>query len=89
MPGKKKQSEKDLMRGCNVCGVVASADHLPRFMGAQLSKLGLRTGINLCLHSFHLEWSRLDLDCLNMPELHSAFCQPEGELTQIEVRGLW
>lgn len=23
-----------------------------------------------------------------MPELHSAFCQPEGKLTQVEVRGL-
>lgn len=23
-----------------------------------------------------------------MPELHSAVCQPEGELTQVEVRGL-
>lgn len=23
-----------------------------------------------------------------MPKLHSAFCQPEGKLTQVEVRGL-
>lgn len=26
---------------------------------------------------------------MRMPEIHSALCQPEGELTQVEVWGLW